>query len=78
MRRALGSRSRIVTVEDGAHVVGFSQINTCADELATAFFVSGTLPRDTFCRRDAEPAGGARSDGAAGARGEEVGLLSAP
>jgi pimeloyl-ACP methyl ester carboxylesterase len=63
MRAALGSRSRIVTVEDGAHVVAFNSINTCADGHATAFLVAGTLPADTFCRRDA-PVGARAARGA--------------
>jgi pimeloyl-ACP methyl ester carboxylesterase len=73
MRAALGSRSRIVSVEDGAHVVAFNRINNCANELATAFFLEGTLPRDTFCARDPEPV----ARGATAARGEEGGLLAA-
>jgi pimeloyl-ACP methyl ester carboxylesterase len=55
MRAALGSRSRLVSVEDGAHVVSFNAINGCADEHATAFLVTGELPRDTYCARDAGP-----------------------
>ena len=53
MRLALGSRARLVTVEDGAHVVAFNAINRCADEHATAFLVSGRLPADAYCARDA-------------------------
>jgi TAP-like protein len=55
MVRALGGRSCLVSVENGAHVVAFSATNGCADEHATTFVVSGTLPGDTFCRRDATP-----------------------
>jgi pimeloyl-ACP methyl ester carboxylesterase len=52
MRVALGSRSRLVSVEDGGHVIAFNARNGCADEHATAFLVDGALPRDTFCKRD--------------------------
>jgi hypothetical protein len=55
LRLSLGSRSRLVTVEDGAHVVAFNAVNQCADQHGTAFLVDGTLPRDTFCRRDPPP-----------------------
>jgi pimeloyl-ACP methyl ester carboxylesterase len=53
MRLALGSRSRLISVEDGGHVIAFNARNGCADQHATAFLVDGALPRDTFCERDA-------------------------
>jgi pimeloyl-ACP methyl ester carboxylesterase len=52
MRLALGARSRLISVQDGAHVVAFNAINDCADGHATAFLVAGVLPRDTYCARD--------------------------
>jgi pimeloyl-ACP methyl ester carboxylesterase len=52
MRLALGPRSRLVSVEDGAHALSFRDINTCSDGHATTFLVAGELPRDTFCARD--------------------------
>jgi pimeloyl-ACP methyl ester carboxylesterase len=69
MRAALGARSRIVTVEDGAHVVAFNAINGCADAHAAVFLAEGTLPRDTYCPRDApttHAAGAAREPVAEG------------
>jgi TAP-like protein len=53
MRLALGSRSRLVSVETGGHVIAFNARNGCADGHATAFLVDGVLPRDPFCERDA-------------------------
>jgi pimeloyl-ACP methyl ester carboxylesterase len=53
MRWTLGQKARLVSVEDGAHVVSFNAINSCADGHATTFLVTGQLPADTFCRRDA-------------------------
>ena len=56
MRAALGRRARLVSVEDGAHVVAFNAINACADGYATAFLISGALPADGYCARDAPAA----------------------
>lgn len=54
MRAELGSRARLVTVEDGAHVVAFNAINGCADAHAATFLTTGALPRkDAHCPRDA-------------------------
>jgi hypothetical protein len=61
MRVALGARSRLIGVEDGAHVVAFNGVNTCADAHATAFLAAGELPRDAFCARDAAQARAARA-----------------
>ena len=50
MRATLGSRSRLVSVEDGGHVLAFNGRNGCADAAASAFLAEGTLPaRDVFC-----------------------------
>ena len=48
LRRALGDRAAMVTVEAGGHVtIGRG---TCADTIAIAFLVTGTLPaHDQFC-----------------------------
>jgi pimeloyl-ACP methyl ester carboxylesterase len=53
LRATLGSRARLVTVEDGAHVVAFNAINSCADAHAASFLATGRLPADSWCRRDA-------------------------
>ena len=54
MRATLGSRSRLVSVETGGHVMAFNGRNGCAAAAASAFLADGTLPeRDVFC--PAEP-----------------------
>jgi pimeloyl-ACP methyl ester carboxylesterase len=74
MQATLGPRSRLVSVEDGAHVVSFNAINSCADEHATAFLAAGELPPAAYCPRDAQ------LDGASRQRREAVadGLLARP
>jgi pimeloyl-ACP methyl ester carboxylesterase len=51
MRRALGSRAALVTVDAGGHgVYGMHGAGACADDLANAFLTGGTLPdRDVHC-----------------------------
>jgi pimeloyl-ACP methyl ester carboxylesterase len=61
MRAALGARSRLVSVQDGAHVVAFNAINACADRFATAFLVRGELGSDAYCARDAPAAARGRA-----------------
>ncbi|QWF77777.1 alpha/beta hydrolase [Amycolatopsis sp. CA-230715] len=49
LRHALGNRARLVTIDQGGHGV-YPGRNACADELATAHLVSGTMPsQDRFC-----------------------------
>jgi pimeloyl-ACP methyl ester carboxylesterase len=48
LRRALGSRAVMVTVDQGGH--GTYALGTCADTIANAFLANGALPRrDRFC-----------------------------
>jgi pimeloyl-ACP methyl ester carboxylesterase len=48
LRRALGSRAVMVTVDQGGH--GTYATGTCADTIANAFLATGELPRrDRFC-----------------------------
>ena len=50
MRRALGSRARMVTVDSGGHGVYLANGNTCGDALVTRFLVTGKRPaHDAFC-----------------------------
>jgi pimeloyl-ACP methyl ester carboxylesterase len=53
MRATLGNRSRLVTVDIGGHAVSYgvnANLNTCADDLTTAFLLTGHLPTtDRFC-----------------------------
>jgi pimeloyl-ACP methyl ester carboxylesterase len=54
LRQKLGERSRMVSFDNGGHVLSFTGRNDCADAVATRFLVSGELPqRDVFC--PAEP-----------------------
>jgi pimeloyl-ACP methyl ester carboxylesterase len=57
MRRALGSRARMVVADAGGHpLYGFAH-NGCADRATTRFLVSGRLPAaDVFCRAEGETA----------------------
>lgn len=55
MRRALGDRARMVTVEEGGHGVYLLGKNTCADTAVTTFLTTGKRPvRELACA--AEPA----------------------
>jgi pimeloyl-ACP methyl ester carboxylesterase len=55
MRLTLGRRARLVTVNNGGHVAAYDDdVNTCANDAASDFYVTGDLPsRDRFC--PAEP-----------------------
>lgn len=46
MKRALGDRARLVTVDQGGHLAYLVPGNTCADRVATRFLVSGQRPSD--------------------------------
>ena len=48
LRRALGSRAAMVTVDQGGH--GTYSLGTCADQITHAFLITGQLPRrDRVC-----------------------------
>jgi hypothetical protein len=50
MRAALGRRAAFVTVNQGGHGVYLVAPNTCANDLATAWLVTGALPAaDQYC-----------------------------
>ncbi|MFI6683173.1 alpha/beta hydrolase [Streptomyces sp. NPDC050485] len=50
MRRALGDRARLVTVDHGGHGVYLGNGNACGDRTVTAFLATGERPRhDTYC-----------------------------
>ncbi|MBN6039266.1 alpha/beta hydrolase [Amycolatopsis sp. 195334CR] len=52
MRRALGDRARMVTVDQGGHGTYLSE-NACANNAVTRFLVDGTRPaRDVSCGAD--------------------------
>ncbi|MFE1771450.1 alpha/beta hydrolase [Streptomyces sp. NPDC059008] len=52
MRRALGDRARLVTVDHGGHGVYLGNGNACGDREVTAFLSTGRLPeRDVHCAR---------------------------
>jgi pimeloyl-ACP methyl ester carboxylesterase len=56
MRIALGNRSRLVSVDVGGHAIAYGinrNVSRCADAATTDFLVTGQLPRDTFCPREA-------------------------
>ncbi|MGH9185491.1 MAG: alpha/beta hydrolase, partial [Acidimicrobiales bacterium] len=56
MRVALGSRSRLITVNEGGHAIFAFGMNGCADDITTGFLVTGSLPgRDRFCAADEPP-----------------------
>lgn len=64
MRAALGRRAAFVTVDQGGHGVYLVTPNVCANDLATAWLVTGALPAtDRFC-----PASSSTTDPAAMAR----------
>ncbi|WP_410648208.1 alpha/beta hydrolase [Amycolatopsis sp. cmx-4-54] len=53
MRRALGDRARIVTVDAGGHGVWLSDENACGNNAVNRFLVEGKRPaRDTACAAD--------------------------
>ncbi|WET78862.1 alpha/beta hydrolase [Amycolatopsis sp. QT-25] len=53
MRRALGDRARIVTVDEGGHGVWLSDENACGNNAVNRFLVDGERPaRDTACAAD--------------------------
>ena len=53
MRSTLGKAARLVTVDIGGHGIAYgvnANPNTCADDAATAFLITGRLPAtDRFC-----------------------------
>ncbi|WP_158888158.1 alpha/beta hydrolase [Amycolatopsis anabasis] len=56
LRQLLGDRTKLVSIDQGGHVV-YPGNNTCADDLATRFLVDGVVPiRDRFCSAETPPA----------------------
>lgn len=54
MRKQLGDRGRLVTVDQGGHGAYLAG-NACADNLTTQYLVNGTLPaRDQYCSADTD------------------------
>lgn len=50
LRRALGQRARLVSIDQGGHGAYLLGDNACANNAATRYLVAGELPRhDTFC-----------------------------
>jgi pimeloyl-ACP methyl ester carboxylesterase len=49
LRAAFGERARLVSVDQGGHTVYATTPNRCANDIATAFLVDGTLPDDVSC-----------------------------
>ncbi|MFE9800364.1 alpha/beta hydrolase [Streptomyces goshikiensis] len=50
MRRALGDRARLVTVDHGGHGVYLAGTNACGDRAVTHYLTTGTRPhQDTYC-----------------------------
>lgn len=49
LRRALGDRARMVTVEHGGHEVYLANGNPCADRTVTTFLTTGQRPEDSVC-----------------------------
>jgi pimeloyl-ACP methyl ester carboxylesterase len=49
LRAAFGERARLVSVDQGGHTVYATTPNGCANQIATAFLVDGTLPDDVSC-----------------------------
>jgi pimeloyl-ACP methyl ester carboxylesterase len=50
MRQALGSRARMVSVDQGGHAVYELKPNVCANDTVTNYLADGTFPQsDTFC-----------------------------
>jgi pimeloyl-ACP methyl ester carboxylesterase len=53
LRRALGKRARLVTVDEGGHLSYLFGDNACGDDIETAFLVDGKRPpTDRFCPSD--------------------------
>jgi pimeloyl-ACP methyl ester carboxylesterase len=53
VRRAIGGRARLVTVDQGGHLSYLFGDNTCANDIETTFLVNGTRPAtDWFCPRN--------------------------
>lgn len=53
MRRALGDRTRMVSVDDGGHGVWLTSENACGNNAVNRFFVDGERPaRDSACAAD--------------------------
>ena len=58
MRRALGDRARMITVDSGGHGAYLANGNTCGDRAVTAFLTDGTRPsHDTICPNEKPPPG---------------------
>lgn len=50
LRRALGARAKLVSVDEGGHGAAYLNTSTCANDAATNYLVSGTYPAsDTNC-----------------------------
>ncbi|MGW2628806.1 alpha/beta hydrolase [Streptomyces chattanoogensis] len=50
MRKALGDRARLITVDRGGHGVYLGNGNACGDRTVTAFLLAGKRPeRDAYC-----------------------------
>jgi hypothetical protein len=61
LRRALGQRASFVSIDQGGHGVYQFTDTPCANAIATAFLVSGTLPaQDQLCA--GQTPGGVRAD----------------
>jgi hypothetical protein len=45
MRKTLGERARMVSVDQGGHAVAYIEGNSCADNTVTNYLVNGTLPK---------------------------------
>jgi hypothetical protein len=53
LRRALGKRARLVTIDEGGHLSYLFGDNACGDGIETAFLVDGKRPpTDRFCPSD--------------------------
>jgi pimeloyl-ACP methyl ester carboxylesterase len=56
MRRALGDRARMISVDSGGHGAYLANGNTCGDRAVTAFLTDGTRPdQDTLCPNEKPP-----------------------
>lgn len=49
MRHALGDRARLLTVNQGGHLVYLFGHNSCANDRTTTYLVEGKRPADSFC-----------------------------
>jgi pimeloyl-ACP methyl ester carboxylesterase len=70
MHKALGQRSRLVTVDGGGHAIyGLEPDSTCATDIATAYLAKGVFPdQDVFCSAPSAAAPSAALQGDARAR----------